>query len=117
MIQVSNLDSDAKQNTAVVLADGTAVVLAFAFRAATQRWKVDVTYNGKTYAGLGLCLHPNLLRGFRGVLPFGIFCSSIDGLDPYSVDDFSTGRVSVYILDSTFGNTEVQNVETDFFSI
>ena len=116
MIQIENLDADSKQDTTVVLADGSAIVFSLVYRPTPQRWFIDVVYSGRTIRALGLSLHPNLLRGFRDVLPFGLMCFSTDGTDPATVEDFSSGRVLLFVLDSTNGGTEVERVEGDFFS-
>jgi hypothetical protein len=59
---------------------------------------MDVDYENFSAKGLGVCLHPNLLRDFRRVLPFGVFVRSLDGVDPILLNDFLSGRVELYVL-------------------
>ncbi len=116
MVQIQNLGENAHQKTTVALADGSVVVFTLNFMPTAQRWAFDMEYDGKTYACLGLAVHPNLLRGFRDTLPFGLACASTDGVDPFDIRDFSSGRIILSVLDSTNGGTEVEAVEGDFFS-
>lgn len=122
MFQLTNLTISPRQAATAVLADGTSVFLTFIYRPAIQRWTVDVSYPtlGFTANGLGLATHPNLLRLWRNLLPFGLQITTIDGTDPFLASDLDdsagTARVTVNMLDSTAGQTDVQNVETQVFA-
>jgi hypothetical protein len=110
MVQIDNLTDDADQKTTIVLEDGSSVTLELFFRPAIERWTVDVTYGTELIVkGMTLTLHPNILRGWRNLIPFGMMVYSIDGGDPYYIDDFSSQRIKLYIMDST----EVESVETE----
>lgn len=116
MRQITNLTDSALQRTTVLLEDNSSVVLDFRFLPVVQRWVVDVTYGAFAVKGMGVCVHPNLLRTFRRRIPFGLMCSTPDGVDPFKIDDFSLDRASVFVLDSTGGETEVEDTETNFFT-
>lgn len=116
MIQVTDLTEAGYQETSVVLADGTTATLKLAFRPATQHWDVSVSREGKVINGVEVTLHPNLLRAYRNTLPFGLACTSKDGVDPFDPADFSSGRVTLYVLDDTGGLTDVEDVESNVFT-
>lgn len=115
MIDITNLSSDAHQKTTVLLADNTSVVITLDFLPATQRWVISAARDTFSVKGIPLCVHPNLLRSYRQVTPFGIACTATDGVDPFDIEDFDSGRVTLSILDNTNGETDVVKVETDIF--
>lgn len=115
MIQVTNLTDAARQLSTVILADGSVVSLTLVFRPATQRWTLDVTRGEFTARNVNICLHPNLLRPWRNVIPFGLSVVAKDGADPFDIRDFQTGRVVLYVLDGTGGNRDVEECEEEVF--
>ena len=60
---------------------------------------MNVSYNDRVYNGIIISLFPNLMRQWRHLLPFGIACAAADGVDPFDIQDFSTGRCQLYLLD------------------
>lgn len=115
MIAITNLSADAHQKTTVLLADNTSVVVTLDFHPATQRWVVGVSRAEFTVKGIPLCVHPNLLRSFRQVASFGLACVSADGVDPFDINDFESGRVTLSVLDNTNGEMDVVKVESEIF--
>ena len=115
MKSVNNLTSAGNQTSVFILADGTAITLTLQFRFATQRWSMDLAYGAFSVKGLILSTHLNLLRTWRRVLPFGLQVRSTDGADPFLVDDFTSGRITLVVLDNTSGNTDVDTVEAENF--
>jgi hypothetical protein len=101
MIKLDSLSDNSDQLLQSVLDDGTIVTLEFLYKPAVQRWFFNVTYGTTIINGLGLCVHPNLLRQWRNTLPFGICCITTDGVDPINTDDFVNARAAVYVLNST----------------
>lgn len=102
MTRVDNLTDAADQTSTLVLPDNTAVTLRMRFRPRTGRWVADVGYaaTGFQANGLNVCCFPNIMRPWRGVLPFGIAFVTADFTDPFQLQDFATGRVAVYLLDA-----------------
>lgn len=108
---VDNLSDDASQLTRLALPDGSLVVLALVYQPATQRWTVSVTRNDFTVNNMNLCVHPNLLREWREVIPFGLAITSTDGGDPVLIDDFISGRIQLYVLTAA----DVIEIENNVF--
>lgn len=117
MIPLSNLTSDAHQQTTVLLEDKTAVVINLDYLPAIQRWVVSVTSGLFSVKNVGVSVHPNLLRTYRRTQVFGLACVALDDVDPFDISDFETGRVRLFVLDDTGGLTDVQTVERNFFSV
>ena len=114
MNQINVLDNGADQIVNVILGDGSTAAIEFVFLPRIQRWAFNVQHpalpTGKLN-GLILCCHPNIIRQWRNILPFGLAVASVDGIDPFNIDDFSASRVSVYTLSAE----EVLEVENQFF--
>lgn len=100
MIKIDNLGSEALQNVRISLDDLSVVELTMRFLPATQKWSYDLVYGEFISKGNILCTHANILRRFRKNLPFGLACLTSDGTEPFMIDDFVTGRVSLYILNA-----------------
>lgn len=122
MFPVTNLTAAGNQTSAVVLADGTTAKFTFVYRAAVQRWTVDVVYKDFAARAIGLATHPNLLRLWRQVLPFGLQVVTADGTDPFLANDLAyvpngpPPRVVVNVLDGTAGGTDLTDVEAASFA-
>jgi len=112
MTQIDNLTDFADQQTILILDDGTTVSFDVTFNAAAERWVSNVSYAGKTVNGIGLCAHPNILRQWKNIFPFGISCVTADQTDPFDINDFVSERVKMYLLNAE----DVLQVERDVFT-
>lgn len=110
MNALDTVSSSPSQRIAVVLEDGAELLLTLVYRAATQRWSIDVDYSGLAVQGINLCTHPNILREWRRIIPFGIGCVTADGSDPVYQDDFENGRATLVLLTAA----EVAQIEATF---
>ncbi len=99
----------------VTLGDGSTVQFEFIYRPAIQRWAVNIIHPKLTLNGFILCASPNCLRPFKNVIPFGLFCQSNDGADPFNIEDFTNGRVTLYVLDQSSG--DVTAIEVQIFNV
>jgi hypothetical protein len=108
---ISNLGDEADQLSKVVLADGSVVAFEFIYLPAIERWSFNFSHPDLTVNSLILCAGPNVLRDYRNIIPFGLSVLSTDGADPVYIEDFTSGRITVYVLDAD----EVANVETNVF--
>ncbi len=105
---ISNLSNEASQLTKVVLADGSVATFSFVYNAAVERWAFSVSHPDIECDGMVLCAGANVLRMFRNKIPFGLGCYSTDGADPFYIEDFASGRITLYVLDEP----EVEFFET-----
>ncbi len=113
MQQISNLSDEANQLTKVVLADGSVATFEFQYLAAIERWAFSVSHPELQCDGMILCDGPNVLRQWRNLIPFGLGCYSTDGADPFYIEDFVSGRITLYVLDAS----EVAFFETNVYGV
>jgi hypothetical protein len=110
--QLVGLTADAKQKMVLLGENGEEITFTLQYMPSQEMWVYGLEYGDfKTY-GNRLCQHPNLLRGFINILPFGLGCGCTDEGEPWLIDDFTSGRVSVYLLSAT----EALAVEADVFT-
>lgn len=109
MKKITALTNDAKQLLNLVLDDSSKVSMSINYVPSQDGWFYSLTYgtifqvNNKR-----LVNSPNFLRAFREIIPFGLACTVIDGYEPVYQNDFTSGRVSMYLLNSE----DVSQVET-----
>ena len=108
MNQLTGITNNAKQVMRVILEDGSVAELTLTYLGATQRWAFSIDHPNLTVYNKILCTHPNILRQYKHVIPFGLMCLTTDGLDPTMVTDFKTGRSQLYILQAA----DIAAVET-----
>lgn len=96
--QITNLTNFADQVTQLQLPDGTTATMELIYQGAPERWIMNISYGSFTANGIGVCTYPNILRQYEENLPFGLAFTTADQTDPVDINDFSTGRVSVFLL-------------------
>lgn len=106
---INNLTNFADQVTLLQLPDGSSATMELIYQGAPERWVMNVSYGDFVANGIGLCCYPNILRQWRNLIPFGLAFVTADQTDPFDISDFSSGRVSVYLLDEA----DVAAVESD----
>lgn len=113
MQQITNLSDEADQLTKVVLADGSVAIFEFIYLPTIERWSFNVSHPDITVNCMILCAGANVLRDFRNIIPFGLGCYSTDGADPFYIEDFKSGRITLFVLDES----EVDYFETNVFDV
>ena len=111
MEQVTNLTSSIKQQMELILPNDETCDFFLHYNGRMQAWYFSFTYKDITAANLKVCLHPNILRQFRRLIPFGIAFASNNLVEPFQEASFSSGACNMYILDTD----EVQEVEEQFY--
>ena len=114
MVLIDNLSDAADMQTALQLPDGSTATLELIFLGAVNRWVFNIAhpdFPAGAYNGQMLCVHPNILRQFKNLLPFGIAVVSATGNDPVNIEDFANGSIMLYLLDAA----DVLAVEQTFF--
>lgn len=99
MKKITPLSDDAKQSMSVATDDGQKVSLTLEYVQANQGWFISIGY-GTTFliSKRRLVTSPNILRAFKGIIPFGIACVTTDKQEPVYKSDFASGRASLYLL-------------------
>lgn len=111
MKQITEFTSSAFQTCKLPLETRESVDFKLYFAPTQLSWYFDFTYNDIVSNGNKLSLGYNLLRAFKGLIPFGLLVEGDGNIEPFAIDDFSTGRVKVYILNQE----EVDQIESVVF--
>ena len=98
MIQLSGITNVAYQKLTVVTESGIPCLLTLKWNPTTWSWNMDLFYLNFTLTGIALTNFPNVLRAYRHIVPIGIMCYSAGGYDPQTIDAFSSGSTSLYLL-------------------
>lgn len=98
MKQIASITNDAKQNLSIILDSGIRVPMSLKYIPSQQGWFYSLTYQNFAVNNRRLVNSPNMLRQFRTIIPFGLCCTVLDGYEPLYQEDFSNGRVTLYIL-------------------
>ena len=112
MRRLDGLTTEPFQTFQIPLDDGTRVDFTLRYRPAVQMWFLDWSYLNKESNGNRICSNVNLLCQYRNNIPFGLLVRVNNDADPFLIDDFSSGRVELYILNSA----EVEEVENAFLA-
>lgn len=98
MRKILNITSENIQRHRILFEEDE-VVLTLRFNPTVQNWTIDVSY--KTFQIFGIKLSLSVLHFRSSNQPFDFFLIDNSGLnlDAFRVDDFSSDRYSLYILD------------------
>ena len=111
MYKINSLGSEPRQEVTLLLADGTRMPFTIEYRANQLGWFFGFEYNQIKYQNIRLTTSYNILRAYRSWLPFGIRCSTLDGLEPMDLDDFSSGYATIYLLPKE----DVEAIESNYY--
>lgn len=100
MQQITTLTNEPKQRHQLVLENNETVDFRLYYSARQQSWYFNFTYKDLTVNCLKVVLSPNTLRNFKRLIPFGITFDTEGYTEPFQLDDFSSGRVKMYVLTS-----------------
>ena len=96
---LSTLNDNAYQSVSFVTKESETVKLTFRFIPSQVSWIFDVESDSLTIYGLTLSAFVNLLDPYHNNITWGMYVWSKDGFDPWRIDDFSTGRIRVAIIE------------------
>lgn len=96
---LSTLTDSAYQRVSFDTNKGERVDLTLRFIPSQETWFVDVKSNSLTINGLALQTYVNLLDPYHNIMSWGMYVWSKDGLDPWRIDDFVSGRIKIAILE------------------
>jgi hypothetical protein len=111
MLYINKITNDPSQQMTLTGIPGVQIQMTLRFMPRIKRWMMGITYNSFSAQGLGVVSSVNLLRQFRNIIPFGMSCVTMNGLDPFTVDDFENQTANLYLLDSA----DVSTVESEWF--
>ncbi len=101
MIKINGITSSPSQTITISDPNGSgSISFNLNFRPRTQNWYADIAFKAVTINGLCLVRGPNILYRYSNILPFGMGVSVSDNYEPFLINDFSSGRVSLILLTS-----------------
>lgn len=112
MYQLTQLDSQSKQQIEMILDNQDRVVLKFEYKPNQLGWFFGFKYGDVNYQNIRLTTTYNLLRAYRNWLPFGLRCDTPDMEEPMNIDDFTTGYATVYLLTKE----DIQAIEGNYYA-
>ena len=95
---ITNLSDEARQEFKVQVPNADTAEFFIYYLPNQNGWYFDIKYGTFESKGIHLVNSYNVLNAYFNLLRFGLSCQVIDGSEPYFIDDFKTGRVSLYIL-------------------
>lgn len=101
---------DPNQSMILNLPDGSSASFYMGYFDGQKGWFYSLTYGTFALYNRRVVTGVNMLRGFRNLLPFGLSCTTKDGYEPIYQNDFSSGRASMYLLNTV----DVELVEEMF---
>lgn len=96
---LTTLTENAYQSLSFVTEKGEEVNLTFSFFPSQETWFVDVDSDSLTVHGIALQAFMNLLDPYHNMISWGLYVWSKDGFDPWRVDDFTSGRIKVAVIE------------------
>lgn len=98
-IQIENITDEPHQRH-TILFEESEIVLNLRYHPTVEMWVIDVEYKTARVLGLKLSLGVLHMRSKNLPFDFVIIDQSGTDLDPIRLDDFATGRCSLYMLDA-----------------
>lgn len=77
---------------------GGDITVTLNYRPRVQGWFIDIAFKSFALNGYKITRGPNILGKFRNVIPFGLGVTVADNYEPFLINDFESGRVSLFLL-------------------
>lgn len=101
MVAITGLTSAPFQTFTIADPNGGGdITFSIYYRPRTQCWYFDIAFKTFTGKGFKLVRDPDVLSRHSKQIPFGLFVAVSDNFEPYLINDFYTGRVTLYLLTS-----------------
>ena len=102
MQQLLNIASVYRQTMSVPIEGSTtAMQLTLEFNPVQFAWFMSLTWGAFVLNSVQMVAAPNLLRQWKNVIPFGLAVLNTGKLDPLTLEDFTTGVSTIYILNAS----------------
>jgi len=100
MNYLTGFTSEPKQESTVILADGTRFVWYLEYRPNQAGWFYNINWNETfTLNGQRLVTGPNILRQWENIIPFGIGVIGVGMVDPLRQTDLADGTITLVLLE------------------
>jgi len=111
MKYINKISSEPIQRMFLTGNPGQRIIFELRYLPTQEIWMADITYRDFVLNGISILNSPNLLRGYKNIIPFGLACLTTDLQDPFSLVDFESGYARLFLLTQD----EVLELENDLF--
>lgn len=102
MLTIQGWTQDSCQTQTVVLPDGTSLSITMNYVPMQYGWFIQqLTYGDFQIPNLRMVTGLNLLTPWKNIIPFGVACGTIDGMDSTQQQDLFSGYAVLYILEDS----------------
>ena len=108
MIEITGLKATSDQTLSIASPNGDGTInLRLHFLPRVQSWYIDIEFGTFVLNAFRISVCPNILHQYKNRISFGLLVASKTGLDPFLLNDFSSGNATLYLLTSA----EVAQIE------
>jgi hypothetical protein len=100
MLKLTGISASPSQTFRTPIDQGI-ITFTLSFRPGIAMWFLNIEFGDKTINGLRVCRNANLLYQYQKTLPFGLFVGTDGGVEPNKIDDFSTGRFTLNVMNES----------------
>lgn len=104
---IEGITQDYKQKLFLTIDNYGYAELTLKFNPNQVSWFFDLVWQDFSTYNQKLTLAPNVLRQYKDVLPFGLFCLNDNNVDPCTIDAF-TNDTALFLLEEA----DVEDFET-----
>jgi len=98
MKKITEFTNEYYQKHTIILEDNKEFDFTLKFISQQQGWFYNLKFDDFELNGQRLVLGMNILRKYKNILPFGISVMTDDLIEPFLIDDFTTNRIEVNVL-------------------
>jgi hypothetical protein len=99
MRQITALTADSKQRYILVGEGNLRITIILYYMPRSQGWYMNLDDGSFSVNGIRVGVSYNILYKFKNLINYGIAITSTDGLDPFYINDFTSGRIRFLLLD------------------
>lgn len=100
MTKIEIITSSPAQTMTLKLENGQSLQFSLRYSHNQSGWFYSFTYGTYTLKNRRMVNSINMIRDIRNIVPFGLACLLTDKYEPVFIDDFETGRATLYTLNS-----------------
>ena len=101
MLKVTTITDSPYQTMILQLENGQPLQFTIQYSYTQQGWYYSFTYQGYSVNNKRIINSSTMLRQIKNIVPFGLACLLTDTYEPVFINDFSSGRATLYTLNPT----------------
>lgn len=109
---ITTITAAYKQQHTLVLENNDTADFYLEYCPRMQSWYFNISYGDITQKCIKVVLTPNALRHLRRIIPFGLAFVSEGEVEPFRQDDFSSGRIQLFVLNEE----DVAQIEEEIYN-